>query len=462
MIPKQNLWTFCIGMCIAFLHTGPACGQLQPDVFLGGKPKRMWLSLLGHVEPSARLRSCEALGLLGPRADDAVPQLIVLAEKDPSAAVRAAAILAIGEIGPKAESAKSILLLRLLDPGAIGPSARPLEEALAGIGKAAVPDLMKHLEGPSKSTRIRCIETLGLIGPDAGPAVPSLVQQLRSAKDDQAYLQVILDALRRIGRGAKSAAPALNEMLPSELRQASDTNHYTRKRLIKALIGIGDPPVALLLRELAGPARRYAVVEMLGEIGPGARSAVPTLVAMLNDKNSDSEVRVETAIALSRIDPLHPMGVPALIGSIDDDSGAFLALARLGSAASAALPELEARSLMQGTLFQVDALGAAILIDSQGRRIIPTLIRAFQLREPPDGTPFCELSTVEALGRIGTRAREAADPLLARFIKGHGATVDGRSRVPTRAIAVAARADSGESQRRRTAAGFHPAGREKA
>jgi len=91
---------------------------------------------------------------------------------------RAAAMDAIGEIGPAAAGALSDLLARLerSDRHEAGSLAR----ALGGIGEAALADLLRCLDEPGKE--LPSIRALGEMGAKAGPAVPSLRRRLRDPR----------------------------------------------------------------------------------------------------------------------------------------------------------------------------------------------------------------------------------------------------------------------------------------
>ena len=56
--------------------------------------------------------------------------------------------------------------------------------ALAQIGKAAVPELIARAKDNDTEMRYYAIWSLGLIGPDAQPAVPEVLRLLNDKHDD--------------------------------------------------------------------------------------------------------------------------------------------------------------------------------------------------------------------------------------------------------------------------------------
>jgi len=161
------------------------------------------LLLLPSNQPAVRVFAASALGKIGPEARDAVP-LLRKGLTDAEAKVRRSAATALGKIGPPAWSAAPDLALALKDRdipvrknaaaavAAIGADAQPAfaslvqamkdkaiqEEAfsaLVQIGKRAVPDLIKAVEDKSDyAFRLRVIQALGNIGPDARDALEAL------------------------------------------------------------------------------------------------------------------------------------------------------------------------------------------------------------------------------------------------------------------------------------------------
>ena len=118
---------------------------------------------------------------------------------------------------------------------------------------------------PQEGRRVQAINDLGSLGPRAKAAAPALLQALH--RKDDVLCGPAATALVRI-----QAEP---------------------DQVIPALIG------CLLDREGRG---RPDVVEALGEFGPRARAAVPTLVKLLADRSS-KDIMAAVPTALKNIDP---------------------------------------------------------------------------------------------------------------------------------------------------------------
>src|SRR2546423_3678715 len=113
---------------------------------------------------------------------------------------------------------------------------------LATAGKSAVPALIKALQnGRNATLRERAAEVLGLIGEDAGGAVPELIKALKDKTNE--VRAAAATALGGIGPGAKAAVPELIKMLKN-----------------------------------ADDAQREHAAAGLGGIGPDAKDAVPELI----------------------------------------------------------------------------------------------------------------------------------------------------------------------------------------
>lgn len=186
----------------------------------------------------------------------------------------------IGEISADPADVKE--LVALLSEG--NPNAR---DALAGqvadlqprLGKELLDALVAALEpDPTASTETRpgALLALGKIGPDAGPAVPSIVALVEKEGSSEA-----MEALRKIGPGARAAVPALRKAAKGEW--ADDA--YVLDR----------------------PQSARAALETLGALGPAAAEAVPDLIAMLRDVN----LQQDAARALGGIGAAARDAIPA-------------------------------------------------------------------------------------------------------------------------------------------------------
>jgi hypothetical protein len=100
------------------------------------------------------------------------------------------------------------------------PRVRPADEwteqetaadALGRIGAAAVPALVRELTNPDAGVRLKAVEVLGRIGPEAASAAPEVTQLLDDP--DPAVRKAAAHTLGQIGPAAKDAVPALMRTL---------------------------------------------------------------------------------------------------------------------------------------------------------------------------------------------------------------------------------------------------------
>jgi HEAT repeat protein len=225
------------GAILALAKMGPAALPALIQVMQGGgsAPRRRYAAMaigkmskagapavpafvngLSDKDRNFRLIVMDELPNLGPAAKAGVPALIA-ATKDENIFVRLAAIKALGEIGPGAKAAIPFLMDDL-KAGVYGA-----DEALGGIGSAAVPTLLaayKSLRNPNsgcdneavkklRDLRDGITRALGNMGAQAAPAVPELIAALK----DNLTRDGAIAALSGIGPAAKDAVPALIAIL---------------------------------------------------------------------------------------------------------------------------------------------------------------------------------------------------------------------------------------------------------
>jgi hypothetical protein len=80
-------------------------------------------------------------------------------------------------------------------------------DALGRIGQAAVPELMPALVSPDPNIKLKAIEVLGRMGPEAQGAVPVLTTLLQDP--EERIRKATARTLGQIGPAAKDAVPSL-------------------------------------------------------------------------------------------------------------------------------------------------------------------------------------------------------------------------------------------------------------
>jgi hypothetical protein len=192
------------------------------------------------------------------------------------------------------------------------------------------------------SVRTRGAYGLVVLGPEARPAVPSLITLLTDKEDEVRALSVF--TLYRLG-------PVARDALPSVIKCLNDPDDLVRIDAIMALGTIHEDPdsvVPILIdivnqtRNSSQSVREYSAIRALGDFKDKAASAVPTLVKSLGDP--DASVRGAAILALGSIHARPDLVVPALTARVapeqqrNDYTYTFSTLAGFGPDARSAAP----------------------------------------------------------------------------------------------------------------------------
>lgn len=118
---------------------------------------------------------------------------------------------------------------------------------------------------------------------------------------------------------------------------------YADSRLKAALVEQLDGLPLISVNYSPAPGRRALAASELGELGPLAKAAIPSLIQVL--KSQDHGARIPAANALGEIHSDPDLVIPALIGCLDDKlddlpEAAAAALAKFGAQSKAAVPKL--------------------------------------------------------------------------------------------------------------------------
>lgn len=165
---------------------------------------------------SSELRRLAAttLGRIGPASDVAIPALVDRVFDDESEAVRDAAALALPTCGPRATTALSLILQdeeasqRLRGAKAVG-----MYETLPDALQAPV---RKLLDDPDPTVRVEAAGSLWKSTGDARAVLPVLLEAL-SESDRQVRLQAVR-LFPQLGKAAESAKPQLQLLAEDERR----------------------------------------------------------------------------------------------------------------------------------------------------------------------------------------------------------------------------------------------------
>lgn len=363
-------------------------------------------AILEKGPASMKLGAVHALTSIGPDADPATDALMRLAKgDDPSLAT--AAVLALVRIHPdQAEDLERAVpqLIKSLS----SKQSQVRNDAVAALGEIGAPSVRALIDVLGKEssdpvTAALAAAALGMVGPDAAPAIPALTKALASKSEK--LREQAAHALAGIGPAAKEAVPALADLLTSKTGQV-------RAIAANALGNLGEasaPATSGLIKALTDPdvnVRRESA-QALGEIGPAAKAAVPSLIVALSD--DQGAVTMHAAEALGRIGPA---SVPALTKAIGDPKIrglAIMILAELGPPAKAAAPSLIGLIKDPDKEIRREAIIALAQIGPDASQAVPAL-----LAELKDEKSEARASAAYALVKIG--AEEQVLPILMKTI----------------------------------------------
>jgi HEAT repeat protein len=189
-------------------------------------------------------------------------------------------------------------------------------------------------------------------------------------------------------------------------------------------------PTRYWIQELNAPdaEARYQAIHSLGAIGPEAGEAVPALAKILR-RDPERGLRVEAALALTKMRPASERAIPALADALADDDRqvrmyAVIALAGLGRASRPAVPALTValqdktnHTYVSTFTFTIQEEAAIALgrASAGTAEAVPALMETLQ-----SSSSFgLRQAAARALGRVGAEAR-AAVPLLRTMLQDEG------------------------------------------
>ena len=287
--------------------------------------------------------------------------------------------------------------------GMLGPPAR-----------SAVPTLIAALDDANFQSA--AVYALGMIGKDSAPAVPALLRILDS--EDGSSRQAAIAALRPIGARDEAARARLRLFLT-----VGDRDEYARAAQASAASGEpADNVLPILIKLSIDPYFNSFGMNVVGglsttmaQLGP---TAVPGLIAALERR--DARIRTLAAEALGKIGPAADVAIPRLIALLDDESweAAAEALGCLGAESRAAVPKLiRMIEALRAPPNQRDSGPADVDPFDNGMLELPSSGPDDSSDDDddiyvddPNASEYAAILT--ALGRIGADARDAAPAVI--------------------------------------------------
>lgn len=389
------------------------------------------IPMLSSSEREARREAAYQLERQGAAAKPALPALIK-AINDEDKQVATSALAALAGLGPQAQEAIPPLI-DLMDTGkARGRDRRQLVAraafALSRIGPAAVPPLIEAVKKDDIGLRIGGARALGGMGTQARDAVPVLIGVMVDGRDPireeviaalgliapdagPALVAALADADARRRSGAALALAQMEPAFraaaaPVEAQLAKETDDMVRAALYTALPKVGAAPdrcVALLLPGVTSDndALRHAALNSLLGSRPVRAAALPKLIALLKDNNPT--VRERAARAIGRLGPDAASALPALLAATRAAGGAPVyadALAHVGPAALPALLDALQKGKPEESAWILKALRGF------GAPAVPVLSEALK-----HDKPAVRAAAASTLGSMGRDAADAVNPI---------------------------------------------------
>jgi HEAT repeat protein len=289
----------------------------------------------------------------------------------------------------------------IFTPAALAQQREPLYEAkpLAYW----VERLQKADTDRDQAAAARAIQAFG---PDAGPAIPVLVEMLDDRSPE--FRNMIAGVLCGLGPHAKSAVPELIKQLKEKRAR--------EPRLGMEVLGFIGPDakdaVPLLAKALDDPVSRDVAVEALCNIGPASKEAIPAIrriaLEAVAGKERNPQATTPQAVPFF-LDQLHNLGpdvVPLLMEMLDGYGAegraqALKELAKLGPAGAKAAPRVAPLLKHEKPDIRRDA---AITLWKVEKNVTAIPVLAALLKEEDANLA---MSAVRALGEIGPDARGA-------------------------------------------------------
>ncbi|MDE2507918.1 MAG: HEAT repeat domain-containing protein [Planctomycetota bacterium] len=421
------------------------------------------IAALDEQNPAALESIVDALAQIGSDASDALPDMRINGPDEPLQMIkgRPEAGVALDKLNEAARDKNP--RVRRAACRALGETARLIVYRLLKLdanGKICLDQLSRAMGDPDAEVRAAAATTLGPIGVDAAPYIPRLIE-LMSDPDKQVRLNAVfslsqLDA-DRIMQKYSDVAILLNHG-PDDWSSAPGPCPRPAGPVRKAI-------VPLLMAELqSGDSESWGrAADALGYLGTDAEAATPILMQLWAD---DTDASASAALALARVGPAGTAAVPEFIKTLraparrDRRSIAVWALARFGPAARAAVPLLvqlagdDDYSLSRDAILAIGKIGPAAksaapalvallrkheeqasdvadVLGGIGAVILPDLRRALG-----DEYAAVRKAAVLALGVIGKEAAAALPDLILRL-------KDADSGVRNGAVLALARIDAG-------------------
>lgn len=269
---------------------------------------------------------------------------------------------------------------------------------------AAADELELHiaaLRSGDLSRQVSATEELAKLGPRAMPALPALLETLKTAP---------LEVREGAARVVQAIGPSAKEAIPELIKLLADEHYWVRDQAAESLVAIGEAATPLLIGSLKSkaPGERAGAALALGRMKDKHPDVLTELLTAVKDP--DIRVRATVAEALVRF---IPEALPALAATAGDDEATVAAVAIECLQAHPGQPELAVPALAKALAKPALSWAAAKALEKYGTdaaSAVPALVRSYPAGESnPYG--FGEDAVTEALKHIGPARPEDAGAL---------------------------------------------------
>jgi HEAT repeat protein len=320
-----------------------------------------WVTLLKDDEAQFRVMGAKELSKLGPKAHEAIPDLIAILGDERAGEITSAiidrtvqhfVIQTLVSIGGKAIPAVSDAMLKNPDKSILAGAASALLNFVSKnkIDDKVVKSFQTALNDTEERVRIHAMRGIAAAGKKAEHLIPALIQLIEKDGESRIRTEAVF-ALSQVDVQGSKAIPVLTTALRDEdpsvrATSASALASFGKKasssvsEIVKLLTDTSH--VSILIADVFWPRPVWKVTaEALGDIGFSARSALPKLNSMRR-QGKTVEMRVTAAAAVLRIEPQHKEALPSIVRELRgrDAKSALEALQSLESQATPALPEV--------------------------------------------------------------------------------------------------------------------------
>ena len=269
-------------------------------------------------------------------------------------------------------------------------------------------------EGKTKEERAAAATALGQFGPEApGEVAPALTGAL--ADSEPSVRKHAALALAKVGPPAEAVSPLLAAL--------ADNDGGVRAAAASAL-GEVKPADAIILKALEKVAAgdkdvsaRLAAIAALGRHGDRAADAVPALIEILKENDSNLGSPHEVAVrSLREIGSSHLPALTEALGRKEPRTriGILKVLAQLGPAARPAVPDVEKRLSDEDPLVRLEAVQCLWAIERKPDRATRSALEHLRTTEAnPRKRGQIRAKAIYVLGELGPDARTAVPDLLA-------------------------------------------------